>query len=131
MRRRRARRHSSGHADARIRPTSRESVDPDEVSPSEPYRAWKQAGLLLLALAWIALGLVGHDPWKFDDATTFGVAWEMTQRGDFVVPQLAGEAYLPRPPLVPALAALAQHAAARRRSSRSTRRASSPACCSR
>jgi 4-amino-4-deoxy-L-arabinose transferase-like glycosyltransferase len=78
-------------------------------SPPDPYRAWKQAGLLLLALAWIALGLVGHDPWKFDDATTFGVAWEMNQRGDYVVPRLAGEVYLPHPPLVPVLAAFTQN----------------------
>jgi len=72
---------------------------------ADPYRAWKQAGLLLLAVAWIALGLTGHDPWKFDDATTFGVAWEMSQRHDYVVPHLAGEVYLRNPPLVPAIAA--------------------------
>ena len=71
----------------------------------DPYRVWKQAGLLLLAFAWIALGLTGHDPWKFDDATTFGIAWEMAQTGDYVVPHLAGETYLHNPPLVPALAA--------------------------
>ena len=75
---------------------------------ADPYRAWKQAGLLLLAVAWIALGLTGHDPWKFDDATTFGVAWEMAQRHDYVVPHLAGEVYLRNPPLVPAIAAATQ-----------------------
>jgi 4-amino-4-deoxy-L-arabinose transferase-like glycosyltransferase len=74
----------------------------------DPYRAWKQAGLFLLAFAWIALGLTGHDPWKFDDATTFGVAWEMARGHDYVVPHLAGEAYLPDPPLVPALAAVSE-----------------------
>jgi 4-amino-4-deoxy-L-arabinose transferase-like glycosyltransferase len=86
------------------------------------YRTWKQAGLVLLAFIWIALGLTGHDPWKFDDATSFGVAWEMAQRQDFVVPHLAGDVYLRDPPLVPALAAatlellsppLAPHDAAR------------------
>ncbi|HSU44817.1 MAG TPA: glycosyltransferase family 39 protein [Casimicrobiaceae bacterium] len=75
---------------------------------ADPYRAWKQAGLLLLAVAWIALGLTGHDPWKFDDATTFGVAWEMSQRHDYVVPHLAGEVYLRNPPLMPAIAAATQ-----------------------
>jgi 4-amino-4-deoxy-L-arabinose transferase-like glycosyltransferase len=64
--------------------------------------------LLLLAFAWIALGLTGHDPWKFDDATNFGVAWEMNQRSDFIVPRLAGEVYLPHPPLVPVAAALTE-----------------------
>ena len=64
------------------RPYVPESVDPTEVSPSGPYRAYKTAGLLLLAAAWVVLGLVGHGPWKFDDATSFGVAFEMAQRGD-------------------------------------------------
>ena len=77
-------------------------------TPPDPYRVWKQAGLLFLAFVWIALGLTGHDPWKFDDATTFGIAWEMMQRGDYVVPRLAGEVYLQHPPLVPVLAALTQ-----------------------
>jgi 4-amino-4-deoxy-L-arabinose transferase-like glycosyltransferase len=74
----------------------------------DPYRLWKRAGLWLLALAWIALGLAGHDPWKTEDATTFGVAWEMNQRDDYVLPRLAGEVYLPHPPLVPVLAAVSQ-----------------------
>ena len=91
----------------RMRADPRRRFDAAAIAP-DPYRAWKQAGLLLLALAWIALGLTGHDPWKFEDATNFGVAWEMNQRSDFVVPRLAGEVYLPHPPLVPALAALTQ-----------------------
>jgi len=91
-----------------LRTRALETPDPAALSPSDPYRAWKQAGLLLLALAWIALGLAGHDPWKFDDATTFGIAWEMNQRGDYIVPHLAGEVDLTHPPLVPALAAMTQ-----------------------
>ncbi|HVO88914.1 MAG TPA: hypothetical protein VMV45_10255 [Casimicrobiaceae bacterium] len=84
-----------------------ETVDPTEVSPSAPFRAFKQAGLVLLAAAWVALGLAGHDPWKADDATSFGIAWEMAQHGDFMVPHLGGEVYLARPPLLPVLGALA------------------------
>lgn len=99
-----------------------EPVDPESVSPSGPSRGLKQAGLVLLCLAWIALGLVGHDPWKAEDAITFSVANHMAQTGDLVVPQLAGEPWLERGPLVPALAAgamklfsppLAPHNAAR------------------
>jgi 4-amino-4-deoxy-L-arabinose transferase-like glycosyltransferase len=85
-----------------------EATDAPALNPPDRYRIWKQAGLFLLALAWIAFGLAGHDPWKFDDATTFGIAWEMAQGGDYVVPHLAGEVYLRSPPLVPALAALSQ-----------------------
>jgi 4-amino-4-deoxy-L-arabinose transferase-like glycosyltransferase len=89
------------------RPYTSEPVDPTEVSPSGRWRAVKQAGLVLLAAAWVALGLVGHDPWKVEDARTFGLAWDVSQRGDFVVPRLAGEDYLVQPPLLPDVGALA------------------------
>src|SRR5690348_6278232 len=82
------------------RTTAPESVDPTTVSPSGPLRAVKQAGLLLLAAAWVALGLAGHDPWKADDATSFGLSWEMALHGDYLVPHLGGEPYLVRPPLL-------------------------------
>src|SRR6266545_327610 len=81
-------------------------ADPETLSPSGPLRALKQFGLILLCTAWVVLGLVGHDPWKSDDATTFGVAWEMMRGGSVVAPTLAGEPYVARPPFVHALAAL-------------------------
>jgi 4-amino-4-deoxy-L-arabinose transferase-like glycosyltransferase len=81
------------------RPYIPETVDPEAVSPAAPYRALKQFGLVLLCAAWVALGLAGHDPWKSEDALSIGVAAEMAQRNEFVVPTLAGETYLPRPPL--------------------------------
>ncbi|HEY2817805.1 MAG TPA: hypothetical protein VGK44_11820 [Casimicrobiaceae bacterium] len=81
-------------------------MDPTAVSPSGPYRTFKAVGLFFLAAAWIGLGLVGHDPWKFDDATNFGVAFDIAKRGDFVAPALAGDPFLDRPPLMPALGAL-------------------------
>jgi 4-amino-4-deoxy-L-arabinose transferase-like glycosyltransferase len=81
------------------RPYIPESVDPEAVSPTGPYRALKQFGLVLLCAAWVALGLAGHDPWKTEDATSIGVASEMADSGDYVVPTLAGEPYVPRPPL--------------------------------
>ena len=90
------------------RPISDPAADPTRLSPSEPWRRWKQAGLVLLAAVWIALGLAGHDPWKFDDAVNFDLAWQMNVHGDYVVPRLAGDVYLARPPLVPAIAAVSQ-----------------------
>ena len=81
------------------RPFVPEPVDPEAVSPAAPFRAYKQFGLLLLCAAWVALGLAGHDPWKTEDATSIGVAAEMARAGDFVVPTLGGEPYVPRPPL--------------------------------
>ena len=93
-----------------------------DLSPSGPYRRLKQFGLVLLCGGWVVLGLVGHDPWKSEDATAFGVTWAMMQSGDVLVPMLAGEPYGEQPPLVYALAAgfgaafsslLAAHDAAR------------------
>jgi 4-amino-4-deoxy-L-arabinose transferase-like glycosyltransferase len=81
------------------RPYIPEAVDPEAVSPSAPFRTIKQFGLVLLCAAWVALGIAGHDPWKTEDATSIGVAVEMAQRNDFVVPTLGGEPYLPHPPL--------------------------------
>jgi 4-amino-4-deoxy-L-arabinose transferase-like glycosyltransferase len=81
------------------RPYIPEAVDPEAVSPSAPFRAMKQFGLVLLCAAWVALGIAGHDPWKTEDATSIGVAVEMAEQNDFVVPTLGGEPYLPHPPL--------------------------------
>ena len=53
----------------------------------------------LLCLAWILPGLFGRDPWKPDEAHTFGVVYELLQGGSWVVPALAGEPFLHDPPL--------------------------------
>ncbi|HEX9301504.1 MAG TPA: glycosyltransferase family 39 protein [Casimicrobiaceae bacterium] len=76
------------------------------LSPSAPYRALKQLGLVVLCGAWVVLGLVGHDPWKSEDATAFGVAYDVLRGGDPLTPRLAGEPYIDHPPLVYAAAAL-------------------------
>jgi 4-amino-4-deoxy-L-arabinose transferase-like glycosyltransferase len=53
----------------------------------------------LLCAAWILPGLIGHDPWKPDEAHTFGVVYEMLRGGSWVVPSLAGEPFVEKPPL--------------------------------
>jgi 4-amino-4-deoxy-L-arabinose transferase-like glycosyltransferase len=53
----------------------------------------------LLCLAWILPGLVGHEPWKTDEAYTFGVIYDMLQGGSKLVPTMAGEPLLDEPPL--------------------------------
>ena len=87
-------------------PRRRPAPASEDLSPAGPYRALKQAGLALLCLGWVLIGAIGHDPWKTDDATAFGIAWEMLRTGDFLVPALGGEPYATRPPLVYALAAV-------------------------
>jgi 4-amino-4-deoxy-L-arabinose transferase-like glycosyltransferase len=60
----------------------------------------------LLCLAWILPGLLAHDPWKPDEAHTFGVVYEMLQGGSWIAPALAGEPFLREPPLYYISAAL-------------------------
>jgi len=55
--------------------------------------------LYALIAAWVFLGLVGHDPWKPDEAYTFGLVYHILQTGDWVVPTLAGEPFVEKPPL--------------------------------
>jgi 4-amino-4-deoxy-L-arabinose transferase-like glycosyltransferase len=55
--------------------------------------------IALLCLAWIVPGLVAHDPWKPDEAYTFGVVYEMIRGGSWIAPSLAGEPFLREPPL--------------------------------
>jgi 4-amino-4-deoxy-L-arabinose transferase-like glycosyltransferase len=62
---------------------------------SLPARGWPLALLLVL---YIVPGLIGHDPWKVEDATAFGVIFDMLQRGNWLTPSIAGQAY-PHAPL--------------------------------
>jgi 4-amino-4-deoxy-L-arabinose transferase-like glycosyltransferase len=71
-----------------IKPT-----DPHPVTPA------KAVMLGLLCLVWVGTGLVGHDPWKPDDAYSFGIVYSMLQSGDWLVPTLAGEPFMANPPL--------------------------------
>ena len=57
------------------------------------------AALAALALAFVLPGLLGHDPWKSQDAIGIGVAWEMALSGDPIVPRVADLAWLADPPL--------------------------------
>jgi 4-amino-4-deoxy-L-arabinose transferase-like glycosyltransferase len=56
------------------------------------------AVLLLIALAFVAPGLVGHDPWRAFDVQTIEVAHQMQLSGDWIVPRIAGEPWLEDPP---------------------------------
>lgn len=58
-----------------------------------------------LCLAWILPGLVAHDPWKPDEAYTFGVVYDLLRGGSWLVPTLAGEPFLEEPPLYYLIAA--------------------------
>jgi len=58
------------------------------------------ATALLLCAAWILPGLIGHEPWKPDEAEAIGIAHNLLAgNGDWVVPRIAGETALDAPPL--------------------------------
>src|SRR5438552_7464725 len=61
--------------------------------------------LAALVAAWVLLGLVGHDPWKPDEAHYLGVILDFLRGGDWVVPTLAGEPWVEKPPLFYIIAA--------------------------
>jgi 4-amino-4-deoxy-L-arabinose transferase-like glycosyltransferase len=84
-----------------------------------PLAGWP---LVVFVAAFLLPGLIGHDPWKAEDAVGFGVAYQMVSSGDWLVPRLAGEPFYEDGPLyfwaaglfVRALAGvLPPHAAAR------------------
>ena len=71
------------------------------IKPTDPHPITPAKAILLglLIAVWLGTGLVGHDPWKPDEATSFGVVYSMLQSGDWLAPALAGEPYMDKPPL--------------------------------
>jgi len=78
--------------------------------------------LLILVALWLLPGLIGHDPWKTDDAVGIGIAHQFVSHGDWLLPRLAGEHYSADSPLFYWIAAafakllgglIAEHDAAR------------------
>ncbi|MBA2690711.1 MAG: glycosyltransferase family 39 protein [Burkholderiales bacterium] len=91
-------------------PNSDASLEPVATTGSEAGWDWtiafdgtrtpvKTALFVLVCLVWIIPGLIGHEPWKGDEAATFGVVFHMLKSGEWLVPMLAGEPFLDRPPL--------------------------------
>jgi 4-amino-4-deoxy-L-arabinose transferase-like glycosyltransferase len=57
---------------------------------SLPPSGWVLAVLLVV---YIFTGLIGHDPWKHDDAISIGIVYDIVTNGHWLTPQLAGQAY--------------------------------------
>lgn len=62
--------------------------------------------MALLLVAWLFPGTLGRDPWKADEGYTFGLVLHILQTGDWVIPTLAGEPFMQKPPLLFNLSAL-------------------------
>jgi 4-amino-4-deoxy-L-arabinose transferase-like glycosyltransferase len=55
--------------------------------------------VLAFFILWISPGLVGRDLWKADEPYSFGLVNHIVKTGDWVVPTLAGEPFMEKPPL--------------------------------
>ena len=55
--------------------------------------------VVILCTLWIFPGLIGRDPWKPDEAYSFGLVYHILRTGDWVVPMLAGEPFMENPPI--------------------------------
>jgi len=62
-------------------------------------RSGSTAGLLFLWLSLLLVTLLGRPLLPVDETRYVAVAWEMWQRGEFLVPFLNGEPYSHKPPL--------------------------------
>ncbi|MBL8515781.1 MAG: hypothetical protein JNM76_02335 [Betaproteobacteria bacterium] len=65
----------------------------------------KAALFLVVCLAWLLPGLVGRDPWKPDEAASFGVIHAMLQGDGWIVPAIVGVPFLESPPFAAWVAA--------------------------
>ena len=60
-------------------------------TPSREYQIVPFLLMLLLSLAWLLPGLIGHEPWKGDEAETMGLIHSVLSGAPWAVPTLAGE----------------------------------------
>ena len=54
---------------------------------------------LLIVAGWMLPGLLARDPWNPDEAYTFGLVYHILNHGDWIVPTLAGEPFMEKPPV--------------------------------
>jgi 4-amino-4-deoxy-L-arabinose transferase-like glycosyltransferase len=66
-----------------------------------PIRNFLKSGwaIAILVCIWLIPGLIGHDPWKADEPYSFGMVYHIITTGDWVVPTVAGEPFMEKPPL--------------------------------
>jgi 4-amino-4-deoxy-L-arabinose transferase-like glycosyltransferase len=53
----------------------------------------------LLFAAWMLPGLIGRDPWKADEAYSFGLILNVLETRDLVVPTLGSDPFMEKPPI--------------------------------
>lgn len=68
-------------------------------------RQWQTLSAVLICAYFVA-GVFGRFPWKADEPYSFGIVWDMVERHSWLVPHIAGEPFVEKPPLVYWLGAL-------------------------
>jgi 4-amino-4-deoxy-L-arabinose transferase-like glycosyltransferase len=58
------------------------------------------SALWLLLLGYFVVGVFGRFPWKADEPYSFGIVMEMLEDGHWLVPHVADQSFLEKPPLV-------------------------------
>jgi 4-amino-4-deoxy-L-arabinose transferase-like glycosyltransferase len=57
--------------------------------------------VLLITAMYLLVGLVGHDPWRPDEIYAFGIVYDfLSTSGDWVIPTVAGQPFMEKPPLL-------------------------------
>ena len=83
--------HSSGYEPA--------AESSPSIYPSTPASRFSLVILIALALAYVLPSIVAFGPWKPDEPYMFGLIDSLVKTGDWVVPTLAGEPFMEKPPL--------------------------------
>ncbi len=60
----------------------------------------------VLFAAYFIIGIFGRFPWKADEPYSFSIVWNIILRGQWLVPYVAGDPFLEKPPLMFWLGAL-------------------------
>lgn len=77
------------------------SIPARRIQAQAPQPTWnfRTAIFLLIVVSFLFPGLIGHDPWKQDETYVFGIIQHLLDSGDWVVPMMAGEPFMEKPPL--------------------------------
>ena len=67
--------------------------------PALLVRHWRSVVVLMLCAYFVA-GTFWRAPWKADEPYSFGVVLNIIERGDWVIPNVAFEPFVEKPPLM-------------------------------
>lgn len=67
--------------------------------PTPPSALYGMTGMVVLALVYLLVGVIGHDPWRGDDSVYFAPVHAMLHGQGWLLPQVAGRPFVDYPPL--------------------------------